>query len=192
MAGDDPTAGATVSPLHLLYDGAAVGIWEIDPAASVLEFRVKHFWGAMTVRGRFGVVSGRIEIGATGAVTGTIQAESASVDSGNGGRDKHLRSADFFDVANHPAVVFSLDQLVPSADDLLRATGVLTAAGHSQSISFDAHLTERTAERVTLDGEVSVNRRADFGMTWSPLGMASPTALLVIHAVLVRSGDKPE
>jgi polyisoprenoid-binding protein YceI len=186
VAGDD----ATNSPLSLLHNGAAIGAWEIDPAASVLEFRVKHFWGAMTVRGRLRAVSGRIEIAATGAVSGTIQAESASVDTGNKSRDKHLRSTDFFDVANHPSVVFSLEQLLPVADDMLRATGVLTAAGRSQSIAFDAHLTERSADRVTLDGEVSVNRRADFGMNWSPIGMASPTAVLVIHAVLARSGDK--
>jgi polyisoprenoid-binding protein YceI len=192
MTGDDATASATAASLALLHDGAAVGLWEIDPGTSVLEFRVKHFWGAMTVRGRFAAVSGRIEVAATGAVSGTIQAESASVDTGNASRDKHLRSADFFDVANHPAVVFSLDTLVPSADEVLRATGVLMAAGRSQSIAFDAHLTARTAQRITMDGEVSVNRRSDFGMQWSPLGMASPTALLVIHAVLVKSGDKTE
>jgi polyisoprenoid-binding protein YceI len=66
------------------------------------------------------------------------------------------------------------------------------AVGRSQSIAFDARLTEPTAERVTVDGEISVNRRADFGMTWSPLGMASSTAVLVIHAVLVRSRDKTD
>jgi polyisoprenoid-binding protein YceI len=192
MAGDDATGSASVSALSLSHDGAALGVWEIDPGASRLEFRVKHFWGAMTVRGRFGAVSGRIEVAATGAVSGTIQAEVASVDTGNVSRDKHLRSADFFDAANHPAVVFSMDQLVPIADDTLRATGVLMAVGRSQSIAFDARLTEPTAERVTVDGEISVNRRADFGMTWSPLGMASSTAVLVIHAVLVRSRDKTD
>jgi polyisoprenoid-binding protein YceI len=190
MAGDDALASAAAPPLHLLRDGAAVGAWDIDPGASVLEFRVKHFWGAMTVRGRFGAVSGHIDVEGTGAVSGKIEAESASVNSGNASRDKHLRSADFFDVANHPTVVFSLDQLLPIADDVVRATGVLTAAGRSQSLAFDAHLTETTAERLIVDGEVSVDRRTDFGMTWSPLGMASPTAVLVIHAVLVRSGDK--
>ena len=41
-----------MSSLPLLQDGAAVGVWELDPATSVLEFRVKHFWGAVNVRGR--------------------------------------------------------------------------------------------------------------------------------------------
>jgi polyisoprenoid-binding protein YceI len=189
MADDGAMNPAAVSPLSLVHDGAALGVWDIDPAASFLEFRVKHFWGAMTVRGRLGAVSGRIEVTATGAVSGSIQAESASLNSGNASRDKHLRSADFFDVENHPSVVFSLEQLHPVADDTVRATGVLTVAGHSQSLAFDAQLTEPTAERVAVDGEVSVDRRADFGMSWSPLGMASSTAVLVIHATLVKAAD---
>ncbi len=190
MAGEESTASAAVSPLNVLQAGAAVGVWEIDPGASRLEFRVKHFWGAMTVRGRFGAVSGRLEVAATGTVSGRFQAEAASVDTRNARRDKHLRSADFFDVANHPTIVFSLDQLLPISDDTVRATGVLMAAGRSQSIAFNARVTELTADRVTVDGEVSVDRRADFGMLWSPLGMASSTAMLVVHATLVRSAEK--
>jgi polyisoprenoid-binding protein YceI len=190
MTGDDAMASATVAALSLLHDGAALGVWEVDPGASLLEFRVKHFWGAMTVRGRLGAVSGRIEVAAAGAVSGTIQADAASVDTGNASRDKHLRSADFFDVAHHPAVVFSLDQLMPIGNDTVRTTGVLTAGGRSQSITFEARLTDASAALVTVDGEVSVNRRDDFGMTWSPLGMASPAAVLVIHATLVKAVGK--
>lgn len=190
MAGEDSTASDAVSPLTLLQVGAAVGVWEIDPGASLLEFRVKHFWGAMTVRGGFAAVSGRLEVAATGTVSGRFQAETASVDTKNARRDKHLRSADFFDVANHPTIVFSLDQVLPIGNDTVQATGVLTAAGRSQSIAFNARLTEPTADRVTVDGEVSVDRRADFGMTWSPLGMASSTAMLVVHATLVRSVEE--
>ena len=170
---------------------AAIGVWEIDPGTSVLEFRVKHFWGAVTVRGRFGTVTGRLDVAASGIVSGTVEAEVASLDTGNATRDKHLRSAAFFDAANHPAVEFSLDQVVPLGKDGVRVTGVLTAAGRSQSIAFDAGLTDSTAEHVTVDGEVSVNRRTDFRMSWSPLGIASPTALLVVHAQFVKSADKP-
>jgi polyisoprenoid-binding protein YceI len=190
MADEESTAPAVTSPLSLLQVGAAAGVWDLDPAASVLEFRVRHFWGAMTVRGRFGTVSGRLEVTATGTVSGRFEAEAASVDTKNGSRDKHLRSADFFDVANHPSIVFSLDRVLPTGDDIVRATGVLTVAGRSLPIAFDARLVEPDADHVTLDGEVSVDRRADFGMKWSPLGMASSTAVLVVHATLVRSAEK--
>jgi polyisoprenoid-binding protein YceI len=51
----------------LFQDGAAVGVWELDPATCVLESRVKHFWGAINVRGRFGAVTGHVDVAASGA-----------------------------------------------------------------------------------------------------------------------------
>jgi polyisoprenoid-binding protein YceI len=176
-----------MTSLPLLQDGAAVGVWTLNPATSVLEFQVKHFWGATNVRGRFGTVTGRVDVAASGSVSGSIEAQSASLDSGNPRRDKHLRSADFFDVANHPTVVFSVVTVQPLGDDTVRVTGDLTAAGRTQSITFDAHLSDATLERFTVDGQVSVDRKAGFGMNWSPLGMASSTAVLVVHAQFARS-----
>jgi polyisoprenoid-binding protein YceI len=176
-----------MSSLSLLRDGAEVGVWELDPATCVLEFRVKHFWGAMNVRGRFGAVTGRVEVTASGTVSGSIEAQSASLDSGSGARDKHLRSADFFDVANHPTVVFSIVEVHPLGEAGVSVTGGLTAAGRAQSITFDARLSDATQEHFTIDAEVSVDRRAGFGMNWSPLGMASSTAVLVVHAQFAKS-----
>jgi polyisoprenoid-binding protein YceI len=178
-----------MSSIPLLQDGAAVGVWDLDPATSVLEFRVKQFWGAITVRGRFRVVTGRLEVAASGAVSGRIEAQSASLDSGNARRDKHLRSADFFDVDNHPTVAFSVADVNAVADDVVRVTGDLTAAGRTQSLTFDARLSDATQEHFTVDGEVSVDRRAGFGMNWSPLGMASSNAVLVVHAQFAKSAQ---
>jgi polyisoprenoid-binding protein YceI len=170
----------------LLQEGAATGAWDLDPATCVLEFRVKHFWGAMNVRGRFGTVAGHIDVTAAGAVSGSIEAQSASLDSGNKSRDKHLRSADFFDVANHPAVVFSIGDVHTIGDAAVRVSGNLTAAGRTQSLTFDAHLSDATQEHFTIDAEVNVDRRAGFGMNWSPLGMASSTAVLAGHVRFVK------
>jgi polyisoprenoid-binding protein YceI len=189
---DEESIGpAAVSPLSLLQGGTAAGVWKVDPGTSVLEFRVKHFWGATTVRGRFGSVAGRFDVDASGKVSGSVEAAAASLDSGNARRDKHLRSADFFDVANHPSVVFTVVQVNPLGDGRVRVAGQLQAAGRSQPIAFDAHLSDATDGRVTLDGEVSVDRRAGFGMRWSPLGMASSTAQLVVHALLIKSAEQP-
>jgi polyisoprenoid-binding protein YceI len=186
MANEESIAPAAVSPL--LQGGAAAGVWELDPGTSVLEFRVKHFWGAMTVRGRFGGVTGRLDVDASGKVSGTVEAEAASLDSGNARRDQHLRSADFFDVAHHPSVVFSLVQVDPLGDGV-RVTGDLMAAGRSLPITFDAHLSDATDQRVTVHAELSVDRRSGFGMNWSPLGMASSTALLVVHAQFTKAAE---
>jgi polyisoprenoid-binding protein YceI len=178
-----------MSSLPLLQPGAAVGVWELDPATCVLEFRVKHFWGAVTVRGRFGAVTGRVDVDASGTVTGSIEAQSASLGSGNRQRDKHLRSADFFNVENHPTVVFKIGEVHPTDDDGVRIIGDLTAGGRTQSITFDARLSDVTLDHFTVDGEVSVDRREGFGMNWSPLGIASSTAVLVVHAQFAKAAE---
>jgi polyisoprenoid-binding protein YceI len=183
----EPSVESAGSPRALLLAGKAAGVWQLDPAESTLEFRVKHFWGLITVRGRFATLKGRLAADATGNVTGAIEADSASLTSGNSQRDKHLRSADFFDVANHPAVVFNLDGVEPGGDDILQVTGTLTAAGRSLAVTFDARLSDATHEHVAIDGQVMVDRRDDFGMMWSPLGIAAPKALLVVHGVFAKS-----
>jgi polyisoprenoid-binding protein YceI len=178
-----------MSSLPLLQPGAAVGAWELDPATCVLEFRVKHFWGAVTVRGRFGAVTGRLDVDTSGTVSGSIEARSASLGSGNRQRDKHLRSADFFNVENHPTVVFKIGEVHPTDDDGVRVIGDLTAGGRTQSITFDARLSDVTMDHFTIDGEVSVDRREGFGMNWSPLGIASSTAVLVGHAQFAKAAQ---
>jgi polyisoprenoid-binding protein YceI len=178
-----------MSSIPLLQEGAAVGIWELDPATCVLEFQVKHFRGAMNVRGRFGDVTGRVEVAASGQVTGSIEAKSETLDSGSKARDKHLRSPDFFHVEKHPTVVFSVVAAEPLGDAGVRVTGDLTAAGRTQSITLDATLSDATEDHFTVDGQVSVDRRAGFGMNWSPLGMASSTAVLVVHAQFAKAAQ---
>ena len=55
-------------------------------------------WGAMTVKGQFAEVRGEGRVTEAGAVSGRIDIIAASLHTGIGKRDEHLRSADFFDV----------------------------------------------------------------------------------------------
>jgi polyisoprenoid-binding protein YceI len=68
--------------------------------------------------------------------------------------------------------------------DRIRVQGDLTAAGRTLPLDFEARL-NTSDERIVVEAEVAVDRRV-FGMTWSPLGMAAATALLVIHAEFTR------
>lgn len=52
------------------------GAWRIDPARSSVEFHVRHFYGAMTVKGRFGTYEGTLDLAAQPAVQLTIDADS--------------------------------------------------------------------------------------------------------------------
>jgi polyisoprenoid-binding protein YceI len=98
-------------------------------------------------------------------------------------RDKHLRSGDFFDIATHPDFTFAVDGVTP-ADGGIRVTGGLTVRGRTRPVSFDVTVSSPDGE-VWLDGEVPVNR-ADFGLTWNRLGIASMNNTIVVHAVFTR------
>jgi len=165
------TKGAT----SLLADGAATGSWVLDPAGSRAEFHVKHFWGAVTVHGTFERITGEAIVGQDGTVAGRISLDISSVNTKHKQRDNHLRSADFFHVEKHPHAILTVTSAQPAGPSQLECQGTFEAAGHTRSVNFTAHIEQATAQRVVLTGELAIDRAA-FGMTWSPLHMASMTA----------------
>ncbi|HKC76091.1 MAG TPA: YceI family protein [Chloroflexota bacterium] len=178
----------SAAPLRAVrpWDGSTPGVWVLDPAQSHFEYGVKHFWGLMTVRGHFTQVEGQAEVDDAGAVAATVRIAAASLDSKQQQRDKHLRSADFFHVDRHPTVTFATRKVTALGADRVRVEGDLTAAGHTLPLTFEARLTQ-AGDQIGVDAEVTVDRTA-FGMTWSPLGMASSRALLVVHAQFTHKG----
>ena len=120
---------------------------------------------------------------AAGEVSGIITVAAGSINTKNPVRDKHLRSADFFDVATHPDISFAVDDVSPG-DEGVRVTGRLTIRGRTRPASFDARVSSADDE-VWLDGELQVNR-ADYGMTWNRMGIASMENTIVVHAVFSR------
>ncbi len=62
--------------------------------------------------------------------------------------------------------------------------GSLAVRGRTRPVSFGAQVSSADGE-VTLDGEVQVNR-ADFGLTWNQMGMASMHNTITVHAVFTR------
>jgi polyisoprenoid-binding protein YceI len=157
------------------------GRWRLDPERSSVEFHVRNFYGLMTVKGRFASYDGTLELGAHPAVQLTIDA--ASLDTENAKRDKHLRSADFFDVERHAHVRFTSSSATADGDSL-KVRGQLDAAGKQIPLELDAAL------RV-LDGELEVEAvtyadQRQLGMTWSPLGMLRAPSKLIVRARLIR------
>jgi polyisoprenoid-binding protein YceI len=90
-----------------------------------------------------------------------------SVDTGNRFRDRHLRSADFFDGEAHPHVRFTANDIVDLGNGTLDVTGVLEAAGKRVPLAFDTASRELGQE---LEATTSVDHQM-LGMTHSPLGM---------------------
>jgi len=160
--------------------GEAVdGTWRLDPARSSIEFRTAHFWGLITVTGHFEVYEGQLDMSVDPAIELTVDAN--SVQTGNRKRDRHLRSADFFDAVNHPRMRFVSDSVELLADTL-SVRGRLSARGASIPLELQAQVGR-------VDGELqfeatTVAPHRELGMSWSPLRMISPRSELRIRAHL--------
>ena len=103
--------------------------WQLDPSASTAEFRVSHFWGLVTVKGRFERFDGYLEHDDCGQRQMTLTIDAASLHTGIRRRDKHLRSSDFFDTDSHPTMRFRSTNVSDIADNRIRVDGELEAAG---------------------------------------------------------------
>ncbi len=146
------------------------GTWQLDQAASTVAIRNKHTWGLATVKGAFGGLSGQGEVRPDGGVNGTVTLDAASLDTKNSQRDNHLRSADFFDVANHPEITFTVIGADLQADSTVRVTGQLAVRGISRPCTVDARLTSASADTVELAADFVVDR-GEYGMNWNRLGI---------------------
>jgi polyisoprenoid-binding protein YceI len=118
-----------------------------------------------------------------------VTIEAHSLDTKQEMRDKHLRSANFFDVANHPQVRFVSDSATANGDTL-KIAGHLYAAGKGIPLAVDARLRD-----VGIDGELEIEATAlvdhrQLGMTWSPLGIMRAPRKLIVRGRLVRQDDQ--
>jgi polyisoprenoid-binding protein YceI len=168
----------------LLADASLAGSWTLDAARSTVGLRSKSVWGLAKVKGAFGQVAGAGTVSPAGEVTGTVTVASASIDTKNKKRDIHLRSAELFDSENHPDIVLTVTGIAPSGAGVT-VTGQLTVRDQTRPVSFDAVVAAADAGEVALDAAVPVNR-ADFGLTWNQLGMASMDNIIDVHAVFSR------
>jgi polyisoprenoid-binding protein YceI len=147
------------------------GTWSVDPIHSTVGFSVKHL-GIATVRGKFEDFEGTLEIGEgdqTARAYGTVQG--VSINTGDEGRDEHLRSADFFGVEQNPELRFESTQITHVDDETFEIVGDLTMNGVTNPITLTAEVQgEETDpwgnERVALEVSGQLNR-GDWNMTFN-------------------------
>ncbi len=145
--------------------------WNIDPAHTEVGFEVKHLM-ISKVRGRFGAVTGTIELDAADPARSSVTAEIdvTSIDTGQEQRDVHLRSADFFDVERFPAITFRSSRVERTANGF-RVAGDLTIRDVTRQVVLDAVDEGRGTdpwggERAAFSASLVIDRR-DFGLTWN-------------------------
>lgn len=169
-----PRLDPTASPI-------ATDAWRLDPTRSSVEFHVRHFYGSMTVKGQFASYAGTLKLGAEPAVELTIDAD--TLDTKHAKRDKHLRSADFFDVERHPEVRF-VSESATLEGETLKVRGQLRAAGKEIPVALAATV-RAIGEEFEVEAVTQVDHR-ELGMTWSPLGILRAPSTFVVRGRLIR------
>lgn len=148
-----------------------MAIWTIDPMHTEIGFKVKHLV-ISTVSGKFNQFDGRIESENEDFSDAKISftADIDSISTGNEQRDGHLKSADFFDAANHPQLKFESTSFSKKGDDYA-LEGNLTIRGTTRpitmSVEFGGVQTDmygRTVAGFELTGKI---KRLEYGLQWN-------------------------
>jgi len=143
----------------------------IDKSHSEALFTVRHL--ITKVRGRFKEFEGTIELDQAhpeqSSVNFTINA--GSVDTNELNRDTHLRSADFFDVEQFPAITFASTGIAATGKDEYDVSGTLAIHGVSKNVVLPVVFAGFAKdpwgnERAGFESELTINRK-DFGLNWN-------------------------
>jgi polyisoprenoid-binding protein YceI len=150
-----------------------ISTWNIDPAHTVAEFKVRHMMIA-NVKGYFSRISGGLTLDKSNLANSRVEAsiEAASIETRDGQRDAHLKSADFLDVEEFPTLDFKSAGISIVGDEELSVEGDLTIRGVTRAVRFEVEgPTQPTRDpwgntRVAISASAKINRK-DFGLTWN-------------------------
>jgi polyisoprenoid-binding protein YceI len=143
----------------------------VDKTHSDAIFTIRHLMSRVT--GRFNDVSGTISVDRDkpegSSVEFTIQ--TASINTNDEGRDKHLRSADFFDAEKNPQITFKSTKMKSTGKDTYDVTGQFTMRGVTKEITLPvAVLGEmkdgRGTPKIGFETSTTLNRK-DYGVSWN-------------------------
>ncbi len=146
--------------------------WTLDPSHSQAQFKVRHLM-ISNVRGEFQKLEGSVTFDPQKPELAQVRAsiDVASINTREPKRDEHLRSADFFDAANHPTLEF-VSKKVRLADAGLEIVGDLTIRGTTREVVLAVE--GPTPEQSDPWGNTRIGasatakiKRSDFGMTWN-------------------------
>jgi polyisoprenoid-binding protein YceI len=144
--------------------------WTVDKGHSTANFKIRHF--TANVIGAFNDFDAAINLDRANpeksSVEFTIQA--TSVDTNSENRDKHLRSADFFDVEKFPTITFKSTSIAAKGKDAFDVTGDFTMHGVTKRVTlpvtFGGFAKTQRGEKAGFEVETTLNRK-DYGIVWN-------------------------
>jgi len=172
---------------------ASSGAYKFDKNHSSIGFKVLHM-GLVYVPGYFNDFEGTVNYDADDVTKSSVEfsAKTASVDTRVEGRNKHLRSADFFDVEKHPTMTFKSTRVV-AQDGTLIVTGDFTLRGVTKSIMLPVKIAgfkEGRRGRTTMGAMANTKiKRSEFGVNY---GIGRSVADEVLIELNIEAGMRKE
>jgi polyisoprenoid-binding protein YceI len=151
----------------------AATTWNIDPAHSSAEFKVKHMM-ISNVKGAFGGITGALKLNDANPEHSSVEATIpvATLTTGDDQRDGHLKSAEFFDADKFPTFTFKSTNVTRHAAGAHKVAGELTLLGVTRPVTFDVEGPSEPGKdpwgntRIGLSATAKINRK-DFGLSWN-------------------------
>lgn len=166
-----------LSPLMVVLIGAlliavqaSANQYDIDKEHTEVGFEISHLV-ISKVRGRFDKFQGAVTIekGVLKQISGTVEA--SSINTNHEKRDKHLRSADFFDVEKNPKLSFEAKDLSIKKGETKTVKGSLSIHGVSRQEDIELSFVGETkdpwgTEKAVVNAKAKINRK-NYGLTWN-------------------------
>ena len=178
-----------VAPAPAAQTGSAT--FGVDSVHSSLIFKIEHM-GISHFYGRFNNISGEYTLDEADPTKSqfnfTVKAD--SIDTANTRRDGHLKSADFFNVAEYPTISFKSNAVEKAGESLLKVTGELSLHGATKPLV--AHMfvfpIKETQQGVKSGFESTFAiKRSDFGMDY---GISQGALGDVVHVTVAVEGAR--
>ncbi len=168
MIGSILTVLALMIPIHL-----HAATWQIDPDHSNFQFKVRHM-AVSNVKGEFNKARGVVTFDDSDITNLKVELtiDAASVNTNHAKRDDHLRSEDFFYVAEYPTITFISKKVTKVDENRLKVIGDLTIRGVTREITVDVEGPTPEVKdpggnmRRGASGTSKINRK-DFGVAWN-------------------------
>jgi polyisoprenoid-binding protein YceI len=170
----------------LLTDPDTAGVWNLDPDRSTVGFSIKNFWGLINVKGRFPDVNADGQITGRGAIFGRLDIQVASLRTGIGKRDEHLRSADFFDADRYPEISVEVTAIAPTTGEAADLQATFTIKGVTAPVRLPIQVSTLGGGAVRVAARTEIDRD-QFDIGWNRLGMVAKTVTVVADAYFVRT-----